>query len=398
MKQKIGFGSFCVQEQTEQRLTQPHQLPIYATSSFAFETVEEGMDIFKGRKEGHVYSRFGNPTVNTVADKITQLETFGLDLEAKGILFSSGMAAIHTLLLSVLKTGDKILTHGGLYGGTTELLKKVLSPFGVETLFCDLKDLDAVEQQLSSDKAIRLLFFETPANPTMACLDMEAIAAVAQKHQVLTAADNTFCTPYIQQPFQYGIDYIIHSTTKFLNGHGNSIAGILIGKDVEFMQGKVFQTMKLSGPNCNPWDAWLVNNGLKTLEIRMERHSANAMAVAKYLAQHPQISRVNYNGLEDHPDHEIAKKQMRLFGGMLSFEIAAGLEASVDFMNKIEFCTLAPTHGDVDTLILHPASMSHINIPRETRMANGITDGLIRLSVGIENVEDILSDLEQALA
>jgi methionine-gamma-lyase len=398
MKKAIGFGSLCVKEWKDKRTTRPHQLPIYATSSFEFESIDQGMSIFQGKETGHVYGRYGNPTIEAVAEKITHLETYGLGIDAHGILLSSGMSAISTLALAVLKTGDKILTQGNLYGGTTEFLTKVLQPFGVATVMTNLKDLDKVEDILKTDPSIRLLYFETPANPTMACVDIEALAALARRYNRYSAVDNTFCTPYLQQPFRFGVDFIVHSTTKYLNGHGNSIAGILLGSDTTLMKTKVWTTMKLAGTNCNPWDAWLVNNGLKTLELRMDRHSANAQAVAEFLERQPQVERVNYNGLPSHPDHDLARRQMRLFGGMLSFELKGGLEAGKRFMNRIRFCTLAPTLGDVDTLALHPASMSHINIPKEIRLQNGITDGLVRLSVGIENVEDIIADLGQAVA
>ncbi|MEO0778596.1 MAG: PLP-dependent transferase, partial [Bacteroidota bacterium] len=231
----------------------------------------------------------------------------------------------------------------------------------------------------------------------MACVDLAALGALARKYQCHTAVDNTFCTPYLQQPFRYDIDFIVHSTTKYLNGHGNSTAGIVIGRDVELMQKKVWTAMKLTGTNCNPFDAWLTHNGLKTLELRMDRHCSNAQRVAEYLEQHPAVERVNYNGLPSHPDHELAKSQMSGFGGMLSFELRAGLQAGIDFMNRIRFCTLAPTLGDVDTLVVHPASSSHLNVAKEVRLRNGITDGLVRLSVGIENPADIIADLEQAI-
>ncbi len=398
MKREIKFGSFCVHDVPAKETTKSHQIPIYATSSFAFDSIDQGIDIFTGKEKGHVYGRYGNPTIDSVQQKLAKMETHGLHMEAEGLMVSSGMSAISTMVMSVVKSGEKILTQGNIYGGTSELFLKTFSPLGIETIMTNLKDLDRVEQLLKSDPAIKLVYFETPANPTLACVDIEALASLAQKYNAYSAVDNTFCTPYLQQPFQFGVDFIVHSTTKFLNGHGNSIAGVLIGKDEELMRGKVWQTMKLAGTNCNPWDAWLVNNGCKTLALRMDKHSKNAQTIAEYLEQHPRVERVNYNGLPGHPDHELAKKQMKKFGGMLSFELKGGLEAGIAFMNKIQFCTLAPTLGDVDTLILHPASMSHINIPKEVRLENGITDGLIRLSVGIEEVEDILADLEQAMA
>ncbi len=397
MSEHLHFDSLCVREMPEKRTTDPHILPIYATSSFAFSSIDQGIDIFAGKEKGHVYGRYGNPTIEAVSDKIVAMESHGLDVEAAGLMVSSGMAAISTLVLGLLQSGDKILTQGNLYGGTTELFSKIIGRFGVETLFTDLRDLEKTEMILKANPAVKLLYFETPANPTLACVDMEALVGLARKYKVQTAADNTFCTPYLQRPFRFGVDHIIHSTTKFLNGHGNSIAGALVSRDAEWLRTKAWQAMKLAGTNCNPWDAWLVHNGMKTLFLRMDRHSQNAQALAEFLEKHPKVERVNYNGLPSHPDHELAKRQMSQFGGMLSFELKGGIEAGVAFMKKIRFCTLAPTLGDADTLILHPASMSHLNIPRELRMENGITDGLIRVSVGIENVEDIREDLEQAI-
>lgn len=394
----MNFGSLCVHELPFQKTTEPHILPLYATSSFVFDSIDQGIDIFSGKEKGHVYARYGNPTVETVAEKIALLETHGLNMEAKAILFSSGMSAISTLIMATLQSGDKILTQGNLYGGTTELFVKIFQPLGIETILTDLKNLNQVEELIQTDPKIKLLYFETPANPTLACVDIAALADIAKRYNRWSAIDNTFCTPYLQQPFQFGVDFILHSTTKFLNGHGNSIAGALVGRDLEIMNGRIWQTMKLAGTNCSPWEAWLLNNGLKTLELRMDRHCTNALTVAQFLENHPKVERVNYNGLPSHPDHTLAQRQMRNFGGMLSFELKDGLQAGIQFMNHIQFCTLAPTLGDVDTLVLHPASSSHINVAKEIRLQNGITDGLIRLSIGIENVEDIIADLEQALS
>jgi methionine-gamma-lyase len=395
--EKISFPSICAKEVHDPRTTAPHVLPIYSTSTFAFDTIDQGIDIFTGAEKGHVYGRYGNPTIEAVADKIGRLEAYGLEVEASCILFSSGMAAISSLLLATLKTGDTVLTQGNLYGGTTELLHKVLGPLGIHTRMTNLQDTTHVAQILEEDPSIRLLLFETPANPTLACVDMQALVDLARGKNIYTAADNTFCTPYLQQPLQYGVDFVIHSTTKFLNGHGNSIAGAVVGRDKEFMQQKVWTTMKLAGTNASPWEAWLVHNGMKTLTVRMDRHSENALTLAEFLEAHPAVARVNYPWLESHPDHALAKKQMRSGGGMLSFELHGGLEAGKKMMRKIQFCSLAPSLGEVDTLILHPASMSHLNIDREIRLRNGITDGLIRVSVGIEGAADIIADLEQAM-
>lgn len=394
---KIGFGSRCVHDIRVKSTTESHALPIYATSSFDFASIEQGMAVFTGEEAGHLYSRFGNPTIESVAAKIAELEAYRLDIDTYGYLFSSGMNAISTLMLSLLKPGEKILTQGNLYGGTTELFNKILHPLGIVPVLTDLQNLEEVESILQKDQTIRMIYFETPANPTLACVDMAALVDLGKRYDCLVTADNTFCSPYVQQPFAFGVDYIIHSTTKYINGHGNSTGGALIGKKDQEGKDQIFAGLKLIGGNSNAWDAWLINNGLKTLELRMARHCENALKVAEYLSGHPKVEQVNYPGLSSHPDHSLAKRQMKAFGGMLSFELAGGLEAGKAFMNRLQFCKLAPTMGDVDTLILHPASMSHLRVPKEVRLANQITDGLIRLSVGIETVEDIIGDLEQAM-
>lgn len=397
MKKQIGFGSLCVQEPVEQRHTRPHQLPIYAASSFAFDSIEQGMEVFLGNQPGHIYSRFGNPTVDAVAEKAARLEAHGTSFEAAGLLTSSGMAAISTLMLGLLKSGDAILTQGNLYGGTTALFRDVLQPLKIASHTTNLAQLSEVEHILQKNADIRLLYYETPANPTLDCFDMAALAELGHKYNCIVVADNTFATPYLQQPLRHGADFVIHSTTKYLNGHGNSIAGAIIGKDKELLREAILPKLKLLGANCNSWDAWLLHNGLKTLEIRMERHCHNAGQLAEWLEKHPRVEKVNYPGLPSHPGHTVAKRQMRGFGGMLSFELKGGLEAGKQFMNRLQLCTLTPTLGDVDTLVLHPASMSHLSVPREVRLQYGITDGLVRISTGIENIEDIIADMEAAM-
>lgn len=396
MKQK-AFASLCVGSAKDTTTTAPHQLPLFATSSFVFDQAQDGIDIFTGQEQGHVYSRYANPTVDSVAQKIADLEGFDLDEPCFGIMTSSGMSAISTLMSGLLQAGDKVLTQGNLYGGTTELLIKVFGKLGIEVIFTDLADLDGVGRHLQADPSIRLIYAETPANPTLACIDLAAIAERAKAHDVLTAVDNTFCTPYLQRPLTYDIDYVIHSTTKYLNGHGNGIAGLIVGKQGAAERKAIWQAMKLLGTNCSPWEAWLVNNGLKTLPLRMDRHSQNAMELAQRLAGHTKVNFVNYCGLPDHPHHEVASWQMSQYGGMLSFEIAGGIADAVAFMDQLKLVTQAPTLGDVDTLVLHPATSSHLNVDAELRTANGITDGLIRLSVGIEDVEDLWADIEGSL-
>lgn len=392
------FDSLCARETEDLSTTKPHILPLYLTSSFVFESIDQGMRIFGKEEHGHVYSRYANPTCDAVAEKLSLLESYGTNVQSHAIMFSSGMAAIHTLAMTVLKAGDQVLTQGNLYGGTTELFTKVMSRCGIETIMTDLTDLNEAERLLSTSSSIKLIYFETPANPTMSCIDLEAVCNLGMKHGIPVAVDNTFATPYLQQPLIYGADFVMHSTTKYLNGHGNSIAGVLIGRDKEFMKTKVWETMKLIGTNVSPMEAWLVAQGLKTLPLRMERHSANAMKLAEFLMAHPTISVVNYTGIPSNPYHHLASRQMRAHGGMLSFELKGGLEAGIKAMRKIRFCILAPTLGDIDTLILHPASMSHRNVPKEIRERNGITDGLIRVSVGIENIRDIIDDIDQAIS
>lgn len=393
-----GFGSTAIHAGHEQDPRYAHQTPIYASSTYVFDTAEQGMKRFSGQEEGYIYSRWGNPTITEAEEKIAALETFGLDTKAKGILHASGMAAISTLLFSTLKAGDKILSHFSLYGGTDEIMHKLLPDFGITPVIEDLRKLNNVEDIIKNDKSIKMMYIETPANPTIQCVDIEQLCKIARQYNILVACDNTFATPYLQQPFQYNVDFIVHSTTKFLNGHGTAIGGILLGRDVEFMKTKVTKVHRLMGGNSNAFDAFLLTQGIKTLEIRMDRHCANATKVANYLQQHSAVAKVNYTALLSHPDHAVAMKQMRQPGGMLSFELKGGMQSGINFMNKLKMCIRTVSLGTVDTLLSHPASMTHYSVPKEQRELYAITDGLIRMNVGIENVEDILADLEQALS
>jgi len=398
-----GWGSVAVHSGHEQDPMYAHLVPIYASSTFVYDEAEQGMRRFSGKEEGYIYSRWGNPTFSEAENKIAALETFGIEqngspLQAKGILHASGMAAITTLLLSNLKAGDKILTHYSLYGGTEEIITKVLPHLGITAIIADLRDLNKAEEAIKNDKAIKLLYIETPANPTIQCVDIEELSGLAKQYGLITACDNTFATPYLQQPFRFGIDFIVHSTTKFLNGHGTAIGGILLSTNTDFMKTKVYTMAKTLGGSANPFDAFLLINGMKTLELRMERHCHNALEVAGFLQQHPAVAKVNYTGLPDHPDYYTAMKQMRHPGAMLSFELKEGLQGGIDFMNKLKMCVRTVSLGTCDTLLSHPASMTHYSVPKEEKLKYGITDGLIRMNVGIENVQDILADVDQALS
>lgn len=399
-----GFSSVAVHAGHQHDPNYAHLTPIYANSTYLFDTAEQGMRRFSGEEAGYIYSRWGNPTITEAEERIAALESFGLadetgnPLTLKAILHSSGMAALSTLFISSLKAGDKVLSHYSLYGGTQELLEKILPPLGIEVIITDLRDLDKAQQAIRSDNKIKMLFLETPANPTIQCVDLEELTVLGKDNNLVVAVDNTFATPYLQQPFQYGVDFVFHSTTKFLNGHGTAIGGVLLGKDLELMNGHITKVHRLLGGNSNPFDAYLLTQGMKTLEIRMQRHCHNAMEVAAFLEQHPAISKVNYLGLAAHPDYYTAAKQMRHAGAMLSFEMKDGLEAAKRFIDKLQMCIRAVSLGTCDTLLCHPASMTHHGVPKEKREQYGITDGLIRMSVGIENIQDILMDLDQALS
>lgn len=393
-----GFSSLAIHAGHDQDPNYAHLTPLYASSTFVFDTAEQGMRRFSGEEKGFIYSRWGNPTMNEAENKIAAMETYGFESDLpKAYLQASGMAAISTLMLSTLKTGDQVLTHYSLYGGTQDMLNILLPDLGMEGLVVDLRDLDVAEDMLKRNPKIRMIYLETPANPTIQCVDIEELSKLGKKYNKIIACDNTFATPYLQQPFRFGVDYIIHSTTKFLNGHGTSIGGVFLGKDLDFMNKHAYKIYKMLGGNSNPFDSFLLVNGMKTLEVRMDRHCANAFEVAKFLTVHPAVSKVNYNGLESHPDFEVAAKQMRHPGAMMSIELKGGLKSGIAMMNKLKMCTRTVSLGTCDTLLSHPASMTHYSVPKEQREQYGITDGLIRMSVGMENLTDILADLDQAL-
>jgi len=397
-----GISSLTLHTAQHKFSNSAHLQPVYVTSTFTFNDADEGMRRFSGEEDGYIYSRWDNPTFKPAEEIIAALETFklnddGSEVQAKAILHASGMAALSNLFQSNLKTGDAVLSHFSLYGGTHEYLHKILKQNGIRPVIADLRNLDTAETAIKQNKNIRLIHLETPANPTIQCIDIEAVTKLAKQYGLLVSVDNTFATPYLQQPFKYGVDFIVHSTTKFLNGHGTAIGGVLVGRDIVFMQTKATKWHRLLGGNANPFDAFLILNGIKTLEIRMQRHCSNAVSVADFLQQHKAVAHVNYNGLSSHPDYEVAKKQMKHPGAMLSFELKDGLNAGKRFIDNLQMCTRAVSLGTADTLVSHPASMSHYGVAREERLQFGITDGLIRMSVGLENIEDILADIDNAL-
>jgi methionine-gamma-lyase len=380
-----------------------HTTPIYATSTFTFNSTDEGMERFKGSDKSRIYTRWGNPTFTAAEETIAALESHNLTNEKgeplvlKALLHASGQAAMTTLFFSNLSAGDTLISHYSLYGGSQELMQKVLVEAGVNIILIDVRDLNLLETTIKANPATKLIHLETPANPTLQCVDIEAICTIAKTHGVKVSVDNTVATPYLQQPFALGADFVFHSATKFLNGHGSALHGVLLGKDIELMHTKVWKWHALLGGNSNAFDAYLLIQGMKTLEIRMERHCSNAAKVAAFLENHTAVEKVNYTGLATHPDHAIASKQMKQHAPLLSFELKGGITAGKKFIDALEVCTRAVSLGTVDTLVSHPASMTHYGIPREERIKYGITDGLIRMSVGIENYEDLEADLTQAL-
>ena len=399
-----GISTLTLHTAAKENNNSSHTTPIYATSTFTFDTAQEGMERFAGKDKTKLYTRWGNPTFAAAEQTIEALEAHGLTnekgepLQLKALLHSSGQAAMSTLFLSNLSAGDILISHFSLYGGTQELMQKILLEAGIKTIIIDVRDSALLKQTLEENKGVKLIHLETPANPTLRCVDIESICTIAHAHGVKVSVDNTVATPYLQQPFALGADYVFHSATKFLNGHGSALNGVLLGKDLEFMNTKVWKWHVLLGGNSNAFDSYLLIQGMKTLEIRMERHCSNAAKVAEFLDKHAAIEKVNYTGLKSHPDHAIASKQMKQHAPLISFELKGGIEAGKKFLDALEVCTRAVSLGTVDTLVSHPASMTHFGIPREERIKYGISDGLIRMSVGIENFEDLEADLAQALS
>ncbi len=370
-------------------VTGAHVTPIYQTSTFVFKDVDQGARRFAGEEEGYIYTRLGNPTLTELEAKVAALEGGEAAIGA-----ASGMAAISTALVTLLKKGDHIVAGDALYGCTHSFISEILPQYGIEVTMVDTSDLKNIENAMKPNT--KVIYVETPANPTMKLVDLKGASDIAHKHGAIIIVDNTFMSPYLQRPIEHGVDVVVHSATKYIGGHGDVLAGLIIGPK-ELIDTMRIPYLKDFGGILSPFDAWLLLRGLKTLGVRMERHCANAQKVAEYLEKHPLIDKVYYPGLPSHPQYELAKKQMDGFGGMMSFELKGGLKAGKVLMNSVKMITLAVSLGCVDSLIQHPASMTHSPVPREERLKAGITDGQVRLSVGIEDVEDIIADLDQAL-
>ena len=388
---KCGLGTTAIHAGTLKNLYGTLAMPIYQTSTFIFDSAEQGGRRFALEEAGYIYTRLGNPTTTVLEDKIAALE----EGEA-AVATSSGMGAISSTLWTVLKAGDHVVTDKTLYGCTFALMCHGLTRFGIEVTFVDTSNLDEVKNAMKENT--RVVYLETPANPNLKIVDLEALSKLAHTNpNTLVIVDNTFATPYMQKPLKLGADIVVHSVTKYINGHGDVIAGLVITNKELADQIRFVGLKDMTGAVLGPQDAYYIIRGMKTFEIRMERHCKNAKKVVEFLNKHPKIERVYYPGLETHPGHEIAKKQMKDFGAMISFELKGGFEAGKTLLNSLKLCSLAVSLGDTETLIQHPASMTHSPYTKEEREAAGITDGLVRLSVGLENVEDIIEDLKQGL-
>ena len=364
--------------------------PIYQTSTFKFESSKHGADLFKGEAKGYIYTRMGNPTIEAMEKAVAELEG-----GYKALGCASGMAAINTALTALLKTGDHVVCSKSVYGPTNTLLANVFSKYGVETTFVDT---DIIENMKSAvKKNTTVIYVESPGNPTLAVTDLKAAAEIAHENNALLVVDNTFMSPVLQRPIDFGADVVVHSMTKFLNGHADVVAGIIVVKDEETYK-HFRKTLNQLGGVIDPFNSFLVHRGLKTLYIRMKQHCENAMKVAEYLEKHSAVEWIKYPGLKSFPGYELGLKQHKDFGGMISFELKGGYEAGEKVMNSVKFCQLAVSLGGVETLVQHPASMTHASMGKEMRETAGITEGLVRLSVGIENADDIIHDLEQALS
>jgi len=364
--------------------------PLHLTSTYAFETAEQGGEIFAGEREGFVYSRVGNPTSDLLERRIANLEG-----SEAALATSSGMGAITALLWTYLESGDEIITDLTLYGCTFALFSHGFSRFGVKVTHIDMTDPANLEAAIS-DKT-KFVYFETPANPNMRIVDIEAVSRIAHKAGARVIVDNTYATPIITRPIELGADFVVHSATKYLGGHGDLLAGIVVGRLEEMIEVRTIGVKDMTGAVIAPFNAMLILRGIKTLELRMERHSENAMKIAQMLEAHPAVEAVYYPGLGSFPQHDLAARQMAMFGGMIAFEVKGGFDAGKRVMNALTLIQRAVSLGDAETLIQHPASMTHVTYTEEERAAHGISEGLIRISAGLENVDDILADLSQAL-
>lgn len=391
-KDKRGFETLTVHagapiKQGENALNPP----IYQTSTFTFDSIEHAQKVMRFESDDYVYTRGNNPTLRILEKKIAALEN-----GTAAVAFSSGMAAVSSVLLSLLKPGDAVVSHNVLYGSSYSFLNTFLNEYKIKSYTCDFTDPQNVEQLLAETKC-QVLYFETPANPNLDIIDIGEMVTLAKKYGAKVVVDNTFATPFLQRPLELGVDVVVHSATKYLGGHGDVVAGLAVSQDDAYIHRLKFDYMCELGGVMSPFNAWLIIRGIKTLSLRMERHAQNAMEVAKYLEKHPRVKRVFYPGLTSHKGHEVAKKQMTAFGGLVSFEIDGSLEEAIEVINRVKLAKIAVSLGDTETLIQLPAAMTHLGYSDEALKAIGLSKSLVRISVGLETVKDIIEDLENSL-
>lgn len=388
-EQEFGFETQAIRTQLERSQYQEHSVPLYLTSSFVFEDAEDMRASFAEEKDRNIYSRYSNPNTSEFIDKICKME--GAE---SGFAFASGMAAVYSTLACLLNSGDHIVSAGSVFGATHSLFLNYFPKWGIETTYFDINKPETIESCIKPNT--KILFAESPTNPAVDIIDLELLGAIAKKHNLILIIDNCFATPYLQQPIKWGAHLVIHSATKLIDGQGRVLGGITVG-DKELIQ-KIYLFSRLTGPSLSPFNAWILSKSLETLAVRLDKHCDNALKIAKFLEQHSNVNRVKYPFLKSHPQYAIAQKQMKLGGNIVAFEIKGGIEAGRVFLNKLKLCSLSPNLGDTRTIVTHPASTTHSKLSVEERLAVSISEGLVRISVGLETVEDVISDLEQALS
>lgn len=383
-----NFETFAIRTQTERTQFDEHSTPLFLTSSFVFEDAEDMRASFAEEKPKNLYSRFSNPNVSEFTGKIVKME----GAEA-GYAFATGMAAIYSTFAALLNAGDHIVSCQSVFGSTHTLFTKYFPKWNIETTYFKADDAQNVEQYIQHNT--KVLYLETPTNPAIEVLDLEFFGQIAKKHHLIFIVDNCFATPYLQQPVKYGADIVVHSATKLIDGQGRVLGGVAVGR--EDLIREIYLFARNTGPAMSPFNAWVLSKSLETLAIRVEKHCENALKVAEFLEGHPNVELVKYPFLPSHPGYEIAKKQMKLGGNIVAFEIKGGIEGGRNFLNKIKMCSLSANLGDTRTIVTHPASTTHSKLTEEERNEVGITAGLVRCSVGLEHVDDIIADLKQAL-
>lgn len=388
-EQEFGFETQAIRSQLERTQYLEHSVPLYLTSSFVFEDAEDMRASFAEEKERNIYSRYSNPNTNEFVDKVCNME----GAEA-GFAFASGMAAVYSTFGALLQSGDHIVSASSVFGATHSLFMKYFPKWNIETSYFDINKPETIESFIKPNT--KILFAESPTNPAVDIIDLELLGAIAKKHNLILIIDNCFATPYIQQPIKWGAHLVVHSATKLIDGQGRVLGGVTVG-NADLIK-EIYLFSRLTGPALSPFNAWVLSKSLETLAVRVEKHCDNALKVAEFLEKHPNVNQVKYPFLKSHPQHKIAKKQMILGGNIVAFEIKGGLEAGRAFIDKIRLCSLSPNLGDTRTIVTHPASTTHSKLSVEERLAVSITDGLVRVSVGLETVKDVIADLEQALS